>query len=364
MNCTKTNNVEGETWVVGRGKVLSLRRVNDKDMEKGERRDLVRFDWAMKKMLRNKANFGILEGFIEVFLGKKCKITEILESEGNQESAEDKFNRVDIKAKDSDGEYFIVEVQTTRYTYYFERVLYGVSKAITEQMGAGKKYGDIKQVYSISIVYYDLGKGVDYFYEAKTDFIGVHEGDVLKLSRREELTTEKINGGDKRKFKYVDKLASDIFPKYYLIRINGFHNVVRNAMDEWMKFLKDNSIKADTKVPGLVQAKEQLAVDRMTPAEKSVYRRHLDALDMEQNVAINYKEDGREEGRIEGRREGLIEGEKRGMEKGKKEGLEEGEKNGEKKKAMEMAKVLKERGVEIETIEVASGLTRDEIERL
>ena len=359
-------------------------------METGERRDLVRFDWAMKKMLRNKANFGILEGFIEVFLGKKCKITEILESEGEQETAEDKYtrssinclfprctsrlessfttvnsgskrsralknlisryprNHVYVKAKDSDGEYFIVEVQTTRYTYYFERVLYGVSKAITEQMGAGKKYGDIKQVYSISIVYYDLGKGVDYFYEAKTDFIGVHEGDVLKLSRREELTTEKINGGDKKKFKYVDKLASDIFPKYYLIRINGFHNVVRNAMDEWMKFLKDNSIKADTKVPGLVQAKEQLAVDRMTPAEKSVYRRHLDALDMEQNVAINYKEDGREEGLIEGEKKGLIEGEKKG----------------ELKKAREMAKGLKESGVPIDIIVKTSGLTREEVEKL
>ncbi|MBR2200571.1 MAG: PD-(D/E)XK nuclease family transposase, partial [Bacteroidales bacterium] len=88
---------------------------------------LVRFDFAIKNMLRDKKNFDILEGFIEVFLGKKCQIQEILESEGNQEYDDDKFNRVDIKAKDTNGEIFIVEVQTTRYTYYLERMLYGVS---------------------------------------------------------------------------------------------------------------------------------------------------------------------------------------------------------------------------------------------
>ena len=156
---------------------------------------LVRFDFAIKNMLRDKKNFDILEGFIEVFLGKKCQIQEILESEGNQEYDEDKFNRVDIKAKDTNGEIFIVEVQTTRYTYYLERMLYGVSKAITEQLGQGDKYGEIKQVFSISVVYYDLGEGDDYFYECKSDFYGVHSHTILKLNRREELSLEEIKNG-------------------------------------------------------------------------------------------------------------------------------------------------------------------------
>lgn len=67
---------------------------------------LVRFDFVIKTLLRNKANFAILEGFIDVFLGKKCKIQEILESESNQLDSEDKFNRVDIKAKDDKGEIY------------------------------------------------------------------------------------------------------------------------------------------------------------------------------------------------------------------------------------------------------------------
>lgn len=43
----------------------------------------IRFDWAIKRLLRQKANFGVLEGFLTVFLGEKVTIDEILESESN-----------------------------------------------------------------------------------------------------------------------------------------------------------------------------------------------------------------------------------------------------------------------------------------
>lgn len=44
----------------------------------------IRFDWAAKRLLRNKANFGVLEGFLTVLLGENIRILEILESESNQ----------------------------------------------------------------------------------------------------------------------------------------------------------------------------------------------------------------------------------------------------------------------------------------
>ena len=59
----------------------------------------IRFDWAVKRLLRQKANFGVLEGFLTVLLGENVKIIEILESESNQQTIDDKFNRVDIKAR-------------------------------------------------------------------------------------------------------------------------------------------------------------------------------------------------------------------------------------------------------------------------
>ena len=305
---------------------------------------LVRFDFAIKNMLRDKKNFDILEGFIEVFLGKKCEIQEILESEGNQDYADDKFNRVDIKAKDSKGEIFIVEVQTTRYTYYLERILYGVSKAITEQLGNGDKYGNIKQVFSISVVYYDLGEGDDYFYECNSDFYGVHSHNILKLNRREELTLEEIKNGDTRKFKYEAKYAHDIFPKYFLIRINAYKKFIADAMSEWMEFLKNNSIKSDTTVPGLQAAKEKLNMLKMTKAERISYERHLDSIRNEKEAFWTAETDA------------YVAGEEKGREEGRAEG--------EKSKTIEIARNLKKAGIDINIIAENTGLTIEEINAL
>ena len=63
--------------------------------------NLVRFDWAAKRLLRNKSNFVVLEGFLSVLLEDKIRIERILESEGNQQKFDDKFNRVDMLAENS-----------------------------------------------------------------------------------------------------------------------------------------------------------------------------------------------------------------------------------------------------------------------
>ena len=71
---------------------------------------LVRFDWAIKRLLRQKSNFVVLEGLLSISV-KRMIIVRILESEGNKEDSEDKFNRVDVLAENSKGELVIIEVQ-------------------------------------------------------------------------------------------------------------------------------------------------------------------------------------------------------------------------------------------------------------
>jgi len=51
----------------------------------------IRFDWAAKKLLRDKKNFGILEGFLSELLGEAVKMEGLLESERNQEEEDNKF---------------------------------------------------------------------------------------------------------------------------------------------------------------------------------------------------------------------------------------------------------------------------------
>ena len=75
---------------------------------------LVRFDWAIKRLLRQKSNFVVLEGLLSTLLGENVIIIRILESEGNKEDSEDKFNRIDVLAENSKGELVIIEVQNNR----------------------------------------------------------------------------------------------------------------------------------------------------------------------------------------------------------------------------------------------------------
>ena len=157
-----------------------MKNLDPKFMAENERKELqdryIRFDWAIKRLLRQKANFDVLNGFLTVMLREEVRILEILESESNRKCRR-KFNRVDIKALNSKGEIIIVEIQNTREVHYLERILYGVAKAITEHISLGEGYQKVKKVYSISILYFDLGVGTDYFYHGQNHFTGVHTGD-------------------------------------------------------------------------------------------------------------------------------------------------------------------------------------------
>ena len=131
---------------------------------------LIRFDWAIKRLLRNKADFAVLEGFLSELLFEDIKIEKILESESNQENNEDKFNRVDILIQNSKNELVVIEIQNTYEIDFFHRMAYGSSKALTENLGLGQSYSKIKKIISVNIVYFDLGQGKDYIYKGTTHF--------------------------------------------------------------------------------------------------------------------------------------------------------------------------------------------------
>ena len=247
----------------------------------------IRFDWAVKRMLRDKANFAVLEGLITVLTGEEVKIVELLESEGNQESSTDKFNRVDIKAKNSKGEIVIVEVQLTRQLYFLQRMLYGVSKAITEHIEIGQKYDKVKKVYSINILYFDLGRGSDYLYHGKTVFTGVHTNDLLVVNTKE---AEELRM----------RVPHDIFPEYYIIRVNEFNSVATTPIEEWLDYLKNNRIKEDTTTPGLKEARQKLLYMTMNEKERRAYDAHMDDIMVQNDVLDTAKREGRAEGHVEG----------------------------------------------------------------
>lgn len=315
----------------------------------------IRFDWAIKRFLRQKANFGVLEGLLTVLLGEEVKIIELLESESNQQTIDDKFNRVDIKAKNSKGEIIIVEIQNTRELYYLERILYGVAKAITEHISLGERYYEVKKIYSVSILYFDIGKGEDYLYHGQNNFTGVHTGDRLEVTTKE-------------KDALVHKLPAEVFPEYFLIRVNEFNKVAVTPLEEWIEYLKTGCIRPDTTAPGLGEARKKLIYYNMSPEERHAYDEHLSAIMIQNDVLDGAKLEGRMEGRMEGRKEGRMEGHKEGRMEGLEEGLEEGLQKGRveglEEGRIEIARNLKTMGLDIAAIQKATGLSPENIQKL
>jgi len=307
----------------------------------------IRFDWAIKKLLRNKANYVVLAGFLSELLGKQIKIKSILESESNRQSEDDKLNRVDILAENDQGELILVEVQNSTEQDYFHRMLYGTAKLITEFLEKGEPYSKVKKVYSVNIVYFSLGQGDDYIYQGKLDFHGMHLKDKLKplINQKKLFNIKKI---------------SEIFPEYYVIKVNNFNDVAEDTLDEWIYFLKKSQIKEEFTAQGLAEAKANLLVNSLSEEERANYLRYMENRRYEVSIIEGSRSEGRLEGIEEGIKQGIEEGIKQGIEQGKQQGI----KQGKQQEKVNIARTFKQRGIDIETIAEATGLTRTEIEEL
>ncbi|MDR2139852.1 MAG: Rpn family recombination-promoting nuclease/putative transposase [Tannerella sp.] len=291
-------------------------------------RNLIRFDWALKRLLRNRANFEVLEGFLTVLLGERVTIRNIGESDGNKTGPDDKYNRVDILTENDRNELFLIELQIDSQADYFHRMLYGVSKAVTESLKQGEGYIRIGKVYHINIVYFGLGQGKDYVYHGRNDFYGIHHHDLLQLNERQRNLYQKT-------------VAGDLFPEYYILRVNDFNDVARDGLDEWMYYLKNDRIPDEFTAPGLAMAREKLLYDRLSDREKREYDRHRMNISYEKSAFAT----SRDEGIDLGRKEGIDLGRKEGIDLGRKEGEEEREKL--KRELEENEKKLEERDREI-----------------
>lgn len=210
-------------------------------------------------------------------------------------------------------------------------MLFGTSKLVTEYINRGQNYEHIRKIYSVNIVYFNLGGGTDIVYHGKTEFRGIHNGEVLSLSPFQQ-----------QKFK-VDAV-SDLYPEYFILKVNDFNKWSKVPLEQWIYFLNTSEIPHDATAPGLAEARKKLQIDRMTPAERNAYYRHLD------NVVI--LKDNISTARGEGRLEGLAEGRAEVRAEGRTEVLKE------------TARKMKQSGMDVKLIMQFTGLKAEEITSL
>ena len=287
----------------------------------------IRFDWAMKRLLCDKANFGVVEGLLTTLLGEPIKIKSLLESESVSANDISERYRSDLLIENLQGETILLEIQNDNEFAYYQRILFGLSKQFTEYINRGKGYDCIRKIYSVNIVYFNLGNGTDVVYHGKTEFRGIHNGELLNLS---PFQRQKFN---------VDAV-SDLYPEYYILKVNDFNKWSKVPLEQWIYFLNTGNIPADATAPGLEEAREKLRLERMSKAELNAYYHHLDNVVILRDNIVTARGEGRLEGRAEGRLEGRAEGKS------------------------EAAQNLKRLGVSVDIIAKATGLSVEEIEAL
>jgi predicted transposase/invertase (TIGR01784 family) len=238
-----------------------------------EDKKLVRFDWFVKFMLRDKSNFEILEGFLSELLKEDIRIIEILDGESNKKTKTDKFNRVDILVRDHKDERIIVEIQNNKEYDYLQRILFGASKTLAENIDEGNPYSKIKKIISVSVVYFEAAQGIDYIYHGQTVFTGIHQKDILQLTEEQQELYGKI-------------FPQELYPDYYLIKAEDFDENIKDTLDEWVYFFKKGQIKENFTAKGLAKAKKKLNVAKLTPAQRRQYERYLN----EQRSIASYNE--------------------------------------------------------------------------
>ena len=208
---------------------------------------------------------------------------------------------------------------------------YGASKALTENLALGQAYSEIKKrnaarVISINIVYFDLGQGKDYVYKGLTTFEGLHKKDFLQLSARQKNT-------------FVKEKISDIFPEYYIIKVNKFNNKAKDTLDEWIYFLKNSEVKDEFKAKGLTEAKEVLDIMRLNKEQQYSYNRYLDFLHYKASEALSLKTEAEEQ-------------------------IRDDERNKALREKIEIAKKLMKHNLSSEEIAEVTGLTAEQIKGL
>lgn len=222
----------------------------------------IRFELVAKKLLRDKANYAVFEGLISVFMHREVKIQEILENAGTRVKEDSEPDRIDMVAKDSDGELLIIEIRLSRRLCDLERIFFDLGKTLSEYGANGGICQKVKNVYSISLLYFDLGQGDDYVYHGQTIFQGRQTGHEFQLCGRDR---DFLKTG----------FTEEILWEYYLIRVNEFDKVAESPLDEWVHYLKTGHVHPDTTTPGLKEIRERLGYTQMSPEERRDYQRYL-----------------------------------------------------------------------------------------
>lgn len=288
-------------------------------------------DFGFKRIFGSKPNKDLLINFLNSLFEGEQVITDVsyLNSEHVGDVLAERKAIFDVYCENEKGEKFIVEMQNAFQKFFKDRSLFYSTFPIREQAAKGQDWNfELKHVYAIALLNFDLQ-------EEAFDKDDINH-DIGLLDKK----THRVFN-DKLSFKYVE-----------IAKFNKKEDELMTLYDKWLYVLKN--LASLEKRPKALKEKifnrlfAEAEVARFTKKELKEYEDSLKAYRDIKNSLDTAREEGREEGRIEGREEGRI----------------EGREEGEKKKALQIAKEMLDRGMPVDVITDITGLTVKQIEEL
>jgi predicted transposase/invertase (TIGR01784 family) len=316
-------------------------------------------DFGFKKIFGEQASKELLIDFLNALIPQANKIID-LNFKNTEHLGQKELDRnaiFDIYCENQSNEKFIVELQKAKQNYFRERTIYYSTFPIREQAEKGEWNYNLNAVFCIGILDFTFN---DYESEPEKSEV-VH---TIKLKNQHGNT-------------FYEKLT------YIYIEMPNFNKLEDNLssrLDKWLFFIKN--LEDFQSIPSIFsdeifeKAFEKAELAKFGQEEMDKYESSLKLyrdlkgvidtafIDGRSEGKIEGLEEGRQEGLEEGRQEGLEEGRQEGLEEGRLEGLEEGRLEGLQEGKYNMAKLLKDNGVQIQLIIQTTGLTREEIDLL
>ena len=311
-------------------------------------------DIVFKAFFSRKENEYFLKNFLEVILGDKLEIKKVLHDVRLEQLAkEQKYGILDLGVELANGKFVNVEIQLRNFNNIEERTTFYASKKITEQLGNGTNYEDLKPVIIIAILDYSFIDLPDYFTE------------TIRVS------------ANHRNYELNNTV------KYYYIELNKFRNQnpdMSIPLNQWLAFLdmersdlldmakkKNNLIKKAVEnyevLTGDAEVKRLAEIKLMSDLEEhsalTSARANGKARGLKEGLKL-----GREEGLQEGREEGLQEGREKGLQEGREKGLQEGREKGLQEAKKEIIINLLKENISLDKISKISGLSINKIKEI
>ena len=230
---------------------------------------IVHFDWAMKALLRDKANFAILEGFLHSLLDEPVTIEQILESESNAESENARFNRgrsiwSKIPKGGTSSSKCRMNVSPTILNACCLAPRNWWSTQSVEASPTVTSRKSFRFTFSTSILV-----------RALTTSTAARPSCAVSIPTNRcwfpsDLSTTRGAARYRRR---------DVFPEYHVINVDRFNKIDEEdleMLDQWIYLFKQSEVRGDFDAPGMETARERLAYLKMDQDQRKAYDRHMD----------------------------------------------------------------------------------------